>query len=179
MAGEHYSYCWQGCLLRKTNTSIWYLYSCFIPLKWKLAQYLQIMVFRRLRKIKLKWIQMVLYDHRSIYVLYPCVWIPATQKVSTNIPNLPPEHRKLFQISELHKIKNPFSLFRQWAAKFQISTICAKALHWHIQNKFCLSNNGFARQYCISLEKENYNDIGTPLEFCQENDNRITTLLQH
>ena len=32
-------------------------------------------------KIKLKWIQMVLYDHRSIYVLYPRVLIPATEKV--------------------------------------------------------------------------------------------------
>ena len=35
-----------------------------------------------------------------------------------------------------------------------------------------------ARQYYISLEKENYNDIGTPLEFLQENNIRITTLLQ-
>ena len=25
-----------------------------------------------------------------------------------------------------------------------------------------------ARQYCISLEKENYNDIGTPVEFRQK-----------
>ena len=35
------------------------------------------------------------------------------------------------------------------------------------------------KQYCISLEKENYNnnDIETPLDFCQENDFRITTLL--
>ena len=24
------------------------------------------------------------------------------------------------------------------------------------------------------MEKENYNDIGTPLDFCQENDFRIT-----
>ena len=58
-------------------------------------------------------------------------------------------------------------LFRQQAANFQISTIWANALHWHIQNKFCLSKNGIARQYCISLEKENYNDIGTPLDFRQ------------
>ena len=34
-----------------------------------------------------------------------------------------------------------------------------------MQNKFCLSKNGIARQYCISLEKENYNDIGTHLRF--------------
>ena len=37
------------------------------------------------------------------------------------------------------------------------------------QNKYFLSKNGIARQYCISLEKENYNDIGTPLDFRQEN----------
>ena len=30
----------------------------------------------------------------------------------------------------------------------------------------------------MSLEKENYNDIGTPLDFRQENDFRIPTLLQ-
>ena len=30
--------------------------------------------------------------------------------------------------------------------------------------------NGIARQCCISLEKENYNDIRTPLDFRQEND---------
>ena len=47
-----------------------------------------------------------------------------------------------------------------------------------MQNKFYLSKIGMTRQYCISLEKENYNDIGTPLEFRQENDIRIATLLQ-
>ena len=47
-----------------------------------------------------------------------------------------------------------------------------------MQNKFCLSKIGMARQYCISLEKENYNDIGKPLEFRQENDIRVMTLLQ-
>ena len=88
------------------------------------------------------------------------------------------ENSELFLISELHKIKNPFSLFRQQAANFQISTIWANALHWHIQNKFCLSKNGIAGQYCISLEKENYNDIETHLDFRQENDIRIATLLQ-
>ena len=97
---------------------------------------------------------------------------------TTTLPCLPPVNRELFLISELHKIKNPFSLFRQQAANFQISTIWANALHWHIQNKFCLSKNGIARQYCISLEKEIYNDIGRNLDFRQENNIRITTLLQ-
>ena len=47
-----------------------------------------------------------------------------------------------------------------------------------MQNKSCLSKIEVTRQYCISLDKEIYNDIGTPLEFRQENDIRITTLLQ-
>ena len=97
---------------------------------------------------------------------------------TTILTNLPPENRELFLINELRKIKNPFSLFRQRAGNFQISTIWVNALHWHMQNKFCLSKIGIARKYCISLEKENYNDIGTPLEFCQENDVRNMTLLQ-
>ena len=42
--------------------------------------------------------------------------------------------------------------------------------------KFCLSKNGIARQHGISLEKENYNDIGTALDFRQEKDTRVTTL---
>ena len=46
------------------------------------------------------------------------------------------------------------------------------------QNKYFLSKNGIARQYCISLEKENYNDTGTHLDFRHENDIRIKTLLQ-
>ena len=44
--------------------------------------------------------------------------------------------------------------------------------------KFCLSQNGIAREYGISLEKENYNDIGTALDFLQEKDIRVTTLQQ-
>ena len=47
---------------------------------------------------------------------------------------------------------------------------------WHIHNKFCLSKNRIARQYCISLEKENYNDIGTHLDF-QNHDVAATLLL--
>ena len=57
-----------------------------------------------------------------------------------------PENRELFLISDLYKIKNPFSLFRQRAANFQISTICANALHWQIQKKICLSKKGITRQ---------------------------------
>ena len=48
---------------------------------------------------------------------------------TTILPNLPPENRELFLINELHKIKNPFSLFRQQDADFQISNIWANALH--------------------------------------------------
>ena len=96
---------------------------------------------------------------------------------SPTLPNLPPENRELLLIRILHKIKNPFSLFRQRAANFQISTIWANSFYWHIQNKLWLSKNGIAKQYCVSLVKENYNDIGAPLDFRQENDFRITILL--
>ena len=67
---------------------------------------------------------MVLYDHRSIQVLYPRALVLATERVikPTNLPNLPPENGELFLISELHKIKSPFSLFWQQAANFQVST---------------------------------------------------------
>ena len=41
---------WRECLLKNTETIIWYFYACFIPLKWKLAQYLWFMVFKKLRK---------------------------------------------------------------------------------------------------------------------------------
>ena len=102
----------------------------------------------------------------------PVIWF-----LLTTLPYLLPEDRELFLISELHTIKNFFSLFRQRAANFQISTIWVNALHWHMQNNFCSSKNRIARQYCISLEKQNYNDVGTPLDFCPGNDIRITTLL--
>ena len=119
---------------------------------------------------------MVLYEHRSIYVLYPRVLIPAPDKVIK--PWLYQiclqKTGSCFWSVSYTRSKNPFSLSKQWAANFQISTIWANAFFWYIQNKFSLSKNGIAKQYCISLEKENYNDIGTPLDFCQENDFRIT-----
>ena len=45
-----------------------------------------------------------------------------------------------------------------------------------MQNKFRLSKIGMARQYCISLENKNYNDIGTPLEFRQDHDVAATLM---
>ena len=39
---------------------------------------------------------------------------------TTTLSNLPPENRELYMTSELHKIKNPFSLFRQRAANCPI-----------------------------------------------------------
>ena len=81
MADENYSYSRWGCLLKKIELIIWYLYSCFIHLKWRLAQYLQFLVFKSYGKIKIKCIQMVLYDHGSIQVLHRCALIPASQKV--------------------------------------------------------------------------------------------------
>ena len=69
------------------------------------------------------------------------------------------------------------SLFSVQATRCRFSNIqhLSKRFALYIQNKFCLSKNGIARQYWISLEKENDNDIGTHLDFRQEGDIRITT----
>ena len=46
----------------------------------------------------------------------------------TTLSNTPPENWELFLISELRKIKNPFSLFKQRAANFPIErTLCIDA----------------------------------------------------
>ena len=67
-------------------------------------------------------------------------------KYATTLRNLLPENRQLFLISELHKIKNPFSLFRQRAENFPVErTLYIDAY------RLCLSKNGIARQYCVSL----------------------------
>ena len=124
-----------------------------------------------------KWFYMIIVAYR---IYNPVFWFPLRGKQLNHDPTefVARKEGALSLISELHKIKNSFSLFRHQAANFQISTIWANALHWHIQDKFYLSKNGTARQYCISLEKENFNDIGTYLDFGQKNDIRITTLLQ-
>ena len=80
---------------------------------------------------------MILHDHCSIWVLYPRVLIPATEKVIKPLPYwIYRQKTELFLISELHKIKNSFSPFRQRAGNFQVSTIWANALHWHMQINF-------------------------------------------
>ena len=43
----------------------------------------------------------------------------------------------VFLVSELHNIKNPFSLLRQHAANFQIYTNCVNELYGRIQDKLC------------------------------------------
>ena len=47
-----------------------------------------------------------------------------------------------------------------------------------MSERFALTHR-IARQHCISLEKENHNNIGTPLDFRQGNDIRIATLMQY
>ena len=54
----------------------------------------------------------------------------------------------------------------------------ANTLYWCMQKKLCLSKNGIARQYSIPLGKWNYNVNGEPIDFPQENNFKITTLLQ-
>ena len=146
---------------------------------WNLAQYLWFIVLKKLHNHSIimnsKWLYMTIVAY-GYYI--PVFWFPLRRKNLNHYPTeFTAKNRELFLISELRKIENSFSLFRQQAANLQISTIWANTLHWHIQNKFCLWKNGIAREYYISLEKHNYNDIGTPSDFRQENHFRITTFL--
>ena len=68
------------------------------------------------------------------------------------------ENSELFLISELHKIKNPFSLFRQRTANRQITTIWAKVsidtyrINFFYQ-KMELQGNIASLQYCLWKQK--------------------------
>ena len=105
---------------------------------------------------------MVLYYQRSIYVLDHRVLIPTTEKVIKPQP-YQIYHQKTgscYWSVNYTRTKIPFPCSgNEWVANFQIYTNWAYALHWRRQNKFCLSKNGIAWQYCISLGKWNYNDI--------------------
>ena len=107
-------------------------------------------------KIKLKWIQMVLYDHRSIEVLDPRVLIPATENV------IKPQHYRIYSQKtdscfwSVNYIRSKIT-FLCSGNKLQIfkyppfdRTLC---IDTHRIN-FVYSKNGIARQYCISLEKK-------------------------
>ena len=118
-------------------------------------------------KIKLIWIQIVLYDHRRIQVLYPRVLIPTTEKV------IQPRPHRIYR----QKTRNSF-----WSVNYtrsKISFLCSGNKlqifkYPPFEQTLCIRKN----RKCISFEKENYNDIGTHLDFRQEYDIRITTLLQ-
>ena len=85
-----------------------------------------------------KWFYMIIVAYR---IYNPVFWFPLRGKQLNHDPTefVTRKEGALSLISELHKIKNSFSLFRHQAANFQISTIWANALHWHIQNKYCVS----------------------------------------
>ena len=140
-----------------------------------------ILMIRLLKSyVKIKLIQMALYDHRSILVLYLHVLITAMEKVVKPRPYqiYPQKTGSCFWSVNYTRSKIPFLCSGNKPQIFKYPPTWVNAFHWHIHNKFCLSKNGFVRQYCISLEKENYNDIGRPLDFRQDSDFRITTLLQ-
>ena len=87
------------------------------------------MIWKKLRKNPLKmnpkWFYIIV-----AYMCYTSVfWFALRRKsLNTTLPNLPPENRELFLISELHKIKNSFSLFIQRAPDFPIErTLCIYA----------------------------------------------------
>ena len=121
---------------------------------------------------------MVLYDHCSIQILYPRVLIPATVKVIKPRPCRIYRQKtgSSFRSANCTRSKVPFLCSGNKLQIFKYppfeQTLCIDTYRIN----FFLSKNGIARQYYIPLEKEHY-DIGTHLDFCQENDISITTLL--
>ena len=77
----------------------------------------------------------IIYKRSSTNNIYIYIYIyilslyPVNKEITdlTKIlPNLTPENRELLLITELDKIKNPFSLFRQPVANFRIYTKLSK-----------------------------------------------------
>ena len=121
---------------------------------------------------------MVSHYRRSIQVLCPRVFIPAMEKEIKSRSYRIYRHKtgSCSKSVNYATSKIPFICSGNKLKIFKYTpieqTICIDAY------QFRLSKNGIAWQYCISLEKQNYNDIRTPLDFRQKNDFKITTLLQ-
>ena len=82
---------------------------------------------------------------------------------TTTLPSLPPENRELFLMSE----QDQKFLFSVQATSCKFSNI------HYLSERFALELQG----NIAYLWKNKINDIGTPLDFCQEKNIRITTLL--
>ena len=83
----------------------------------------------------------------------------------------------MFLISELHKIENPFSLFRQRAENFPIERmLCIDAyrINYVYQKMESQSNIAYLWENKIIMIL----DIGAPLDFRLESDFKITMLSQ-
>ena len=83
---------------------------------------------------------MVLYDHRSIQVLNPRVLIPAMEKVIKPRPYQIYRQKTGSRFWSLNYTRSKIPFFYS-CNKLQIFKFhhWANALHWHNQNKFCLS----------------------------------------
>ena len=140
---------------------------------------LTIRVLKSYVKIELKWIQMVLYDHRSILALHPCVLIPATEKVIKPRPYRIYRQKtgNCFWSVSYTRSKIPFLSSGNKLQIFKYppfeQTLCIDTYRKKfVYQKMELQGN------IAYLWKKNYDDSGTHLDFRQESDIRITTLLQ-
>ena len=121
---------------------------------------------------------MVLHYRRSIQVFFPHDFIPTTEKEIKSRSYRIYRHKtgSCSKSVNYGRSKIPFTCSGNKLEIFKYTpieqTICIDAY------QFRLSKNGIAWQYCISLGKQNYNDIRTPLDFRHKNDFKITTLLQ-
>ena len=71
----------------------------------------------------------IIYKRSSTSNIYILSLYPFNKEITDltkTLPNLPPENRELLLITELDKIKHPFSLFRQPVANFRIYTKLSK-----------------------------------------------------
>ena len=71
----------------------------------------------------------IIYKRSSTNNIYILSLYPFNKEITDltkTLPNLPPENRELLLITELDKIKHPFSLFRQPVANFRIYTKLSK-----------------------------------------------------
>ena len=76
-------------------------------------------------------------------------------------------------INKPDKTKNPFSLS---GSKLQIYSKLSERFSLTQTEKILFIKKKNCKTICIFLEKGNYNDIGTPLDFRQEKGFKNTTL---
>ena len=128
-----------------------------------------VLKFLRRNSIKMnsKWCYITIKAYRNNTHVF---WFPPWRKLLNHDPT-EFTARKQGAVSDQWTTQDQKSFFSVQETSCNFSNI------QYLNERFP-SYNGTARQYCICLEKLNYNDTGTALDFRQENDFRITTLLQ-